>query len=148
MAKKGAKLAYIKKLRGICPEGYEMQYYKAGGQLCKKCMKKAQEGGSVNGDPVEEFKKGHKLKKDCGGAKVKFQGGSKINANDTIHVGKKIYNLSDKKTPYKKMTPNDYHKLSNSDRNRVDEKDLDSGRSVNDGGPDNPVNKKWTPKKK
>jgi hypothetical protein len=43
-AKFGAKLNYIKQLRGDCPEGYETAYYKAGGRLCKKCMKKAQEG--------------------------------------------------------------------------------------------------------
>ena len=39
-AKFGAKLNYIKELRGQCPEGYEIQYYKSGGHLCKKCMKK------------------------------------------------------------------------------------------------------------
>ena len=36
-AKFGAKLNYIRSLRGQCPDGYELQYYKSGGQLCKKC---------------------------------------------------------------------------------------------------------------
>jgi hypothetical protein len=39
MAKQGAKLAYIKRLRGECPEGYEARTYKIGGKVCKKCEK-------------------------------------------------------------------------------------------------------------
>jgi hypothetical protein len=39
MAKEGAKLQYIKKLRGECPEGYEAKTYKIGGKICKKCEK-------------------------------------------------------------------------------------------------------------
>ncbi len=64
-AKFGAKLDYIKQLRGQCPDGYEMQYYKAGGQLCKKCMKKQamQEGGDFPQDPIDQFKCGRKMKK-------------------------------------------------------------------------------------
>jgi len=69
-AKNGAKLNYIKYLRGQCPDGYDLQYYKSGGQLCKKCIKKAQEGINTV-DPVEQFKSGHKLrKKAC--SKMKF----------------------------------------------------------------------------
>ena len=64
-AKFGAKINYIKKLRGQCPDGYELQYYKSGGQLCKKCMKKQviQEGGNVPQDPIDQFKCGRKMKK-------------------------------------------------------------------------------------
>ena len=64
-AKFGAKINYIKKLRGQCPDGYELQYYKSGGQLCKKCMKKQviQEGGNVTQDPIDQFKCGRKMKK-------------------------------------------------------------------------------------
>lgn len=82
-AKHGAKIAYIKQLRGICPDGFEMKYYKAGGQLCKKCMKKAQEGGNMpSGDnAIDQFKKGRKMKKDCGGSKLKFaENGSKLHS--------------------------------------------------------------------
>lgn len=39
MAKEGAKLQYIKRLRGECPEGYEAKTYKIGGKICKKCEK-------------------------------------------------------------------------------------------------------------
>lgn len=64
-AKFGAKINYIKKLRGQCPDGYELQYYKSGGQLCKKCMKKQviQEEGNVPQDPIDQFKCGRKMKK-------------------------------------------------------------------------------------
>lgn len=39
-AKTGAKLNHIAYLNGHCPEGYEMQYYRVGGTVCKKCAKK------------------------------------------------------------------------------------------------------------
>ena len=38
-AKAGAKLTYIKRLRGECPEGYEPKLYRAGGKVCTKCEK-------------------------------------------------------------------------------------------------------------
>lgn len=64
-AKFGAKINYIKKLRGQCPDGYDLQYYKSGGQLCKKCIKKQvmQEGGNAPQDPIDQFKCGRKIKK-------------------------------------------------------------------------------------
>ena len=67
-AKFGAKINYIKKLRGQCPDGYELQYYKSGGLLrkeCKKCMKKQvmQDGGDLPQDPIDQFKCGRKMKK-------------------------------------------------------------------------------------
>ena len=67
-AKFGAKINYIKKLRGQCPDGYELQYYKSGGLLrkeCKKCMKKQvmQDGGDLPQDPIDQFKCGRKIKK-------------------------------------------------------------------------------------
>ena len=59
-SKLGAKLNYIKQLRGECPEGYEIEKYLAGG--CVACRKKMKEGASV----VERFKSekcGGKMKK-------------------------------------------------------------------------------------
>lgn len=101
VAKFGAKLNYIRQLKGQCPEGYQMAYYKEGGQLCKRCMKVHQDGGEVdpttqqtiagqfrsakcgtkmkkksNGGAVEKEKCGGKpklKKKACGGTKMKFQ---------------------------------------------------------------------------
>lgn len=64
-AKFGAKINYIKELRGQCPDGYELQYYKSGGQLCKKCIKKQvmQNGEDFPQDPVSQFKCRRKIKK-------------------------------------------------------------------------------------
>lgn len=42
VARNGAKLNYIKRLKGECPDGYEMTYFKAGGKVCKKCQKKVE----------------------------------------------------------------------------------------------------------
>lgn len=75
MARHGAKLNYIKSLRGQCPDGYEVSYFKKGGQLCKTCIKKQvtmEEGGTMPSDPVEAFKNSHKkikrnIKKEGGG---------------------------------------------------------------------------------
>lgn len=50
MAKQGAKLTYIRRLRGECPEGYEARTYKIGGKVCKKC---------------------EKIEAECGGGKAK-----------------------------------------------------------------------------
>lgn len=61
-AKFGAKLNYIKGLNGQCPEGTEMQYFKEGGTICKKCVAK-QKNGDKEYDPVEQFKCGRKMKK-------------------------------------------------------------------------------------
>lgn len=63
-AKNGSKLNYLKRLRGICPEGEEMKYYKVGGKVCKKCMKKSA-GGNFREAPknaLEAFKCGKKMK--------------------------------------------------------------------------------------
>lgn len=63
-AQNGAKLEYIKRLNGMCPEGYEMQKYAVGGQLFSKCMKcggKNEKKG--NGGPVEQFKEARSKRK-------------------------------------------------------------------------------------
>ena len=86
-AKFGAKLNYIKKLRGQCPDGYEVSYYKVGGTLCKKCRKKQimQDGGDLPQDPIAQFKCGRKLKKKKDGGDLETSKPTKTN-----------------KTPYKK----------------------------------------------
>ena len=69
MAKQGTKLEYIQRLRGICPEGYELKMFKAGGKVCKKCQKieeackgkKMEDGGES--PIVQQFKNGRKCKK-------------------------------------------------------------------------------------
>lgn len=71
-AKFGAKLNYIKKLNGQCPEGMEMYYYKQGGRLCRKCMQIKQNKGEreVPSNPIDAFKCGRKIKKDRNGKKL------------------------------------------------------------------------------
>ena len=58
-AKHGAKLNYLASLRGICPEGSHTEYFKAGGQICRKCVKDAEENAQ---------KAVKKNKMACGGA--------------------------------------------------------------------------------
>lgn len=120
MAKLGAKLNYVQTLRGECPEGYEVEKYMAGG--CVKCKKKAAEGTKV----VDIFKEkcGGKAKKRV----KKDQKGAVVNKADTVHTSKGIYNVSNKKLPYKKMTPADYKKLPHNEKVKVDLKDQENGR--------------------
>ena len=64
-AKFGAKLNYIRKLNGQCPEGMEMYYYKQGGRLCKKCIQAKQNEEEIEypSNPIDAFKCGRKIKK-------------------------------------------------------------------------------------
>ena len=61
-SKLGSKLNYIKRLKGACPEGEELQYYKEGGMIKAKCgckTLKAQGGDTLTvkkQNPVQEFK--------------------------------------------------------------------------------------------
>jgi hypothetical protein len=75
MARYGAKLNYIRSLKGECPEGQEVKYFKQGGQMKCKCVDKAAGGEKVKDGKKEiaDFKK----KKACGGLKAKFQPGGK-----------------------------------------------------------------------
>lgn len=73
MARLGAKLEYYKKLKGVCPEGQELVFFKQGGRICKACQKKAnkvEKGKKMN--PVEEFKNKRKdIKSNKCGSKMK-----------------------------------------------------------------------------
>lgn len=65
-AKLGAKLDYIRKIKGLCQEDEELVYMKKGGRVCPVCEKKkkamkAKEGEKL--DAVKEFKCGRKVKK-------------------------------------------------------------------------------------
>lgn len=67
MAKDGAKLNYLKQLRGQCPEGTELKYFKEGGTICSKCVK-AQNGIKTKKPQKQYFKK------------------ELVNPNDTVHT--------------------------------------------------------------
>lgn len=59
VAKFGTKLNYIKQLRGICPDGYEMQYFQKGGRVCKQCVQKNMKKEIKS--PIDAFKCGRKV---------------------------------------------------------------------------------------
>lgn len=142
IAKLGTKLNYIQRLRGQCPEGYEVEKYMAGG--CVKCKKKAAEGTKV----VDIFKEkcGGKAKKrvtkkkNMGGTVSnswsipKDQKGAVVNKTDTVHTSKGIYNVSNKKLPYKKMTKSEYSNLPLKDKMKVDTKDQKNARTASGAG--------------
>lgn len=54
--KNGAKLDYIKQLKGICPEGYEVSYFEQGGSVVKKCKKCEEKGGALPYRPISAEK--------------------------------------------------------------------------------------------
>lgn len=88
-ARLGAKLDYINKLKGNCPDGSEPYYFKEGGSMkkgCKPCMQKAQSGAKTKKvNEVQKFKSRN--------VKVsEFKG--KANEADTVHVNKNIYSLT------------------------------------------------------
>ena len=69
MARLGSKLNYIQKLNNKCPEGYEIEYYRAGGELCSRCRQGAipmtakKNGGVAKDIKAEIAKCGCKTKK-------------------------------------------------------------------------------------
>ena len=107
MARLGSKLNYIQKLNNKCPEGYEIEYYQAGGELCSRCRQGAipmaakKNGGVAKDIKAEIAKCGCKAKKKkaengtvldkCGGKakKKKMQDGGKSNY-DTKKVAENI----------------------------------------------------------
>lgn len=107
MARLGSKLNYIQKLNNKCPEGYEIEYYRAGGELCSRCRQGAipmaakKNGGVAKDIKAEIAKCGCKAKKKkaengtvldkCGGKakKKKMQDGGKSNY-DTKKVAENI----------------------------------------------------------
>ena len=89
-AMKGTKLNYIKELKGICPEGYEMQYFAKGGHLCPVCKPKK----------VEEAKCGKKMK----AKKHEGGGGVSTTVNDIKNQMKNNQQTPQKQTS-KKQAP-------------------------------------------
>lgn len=118
-ARFGAKLNYIRTLKGNAPEGEEVVYFKSGGQVQKKFVKKGAAGAKdqKNGkDVIKDFKK-----KACGGTKMKFADGGKpkviINKNDTVHVNGQPRSLTNSdgtkvnpKSPYPVYSAKEYQK--------------------------------------
>ena len=93
-AKFGAKLNYIKKLNGQCPEGMEMYYYKQGGRLCRKCIQAKQNEEEIEypSNPIDAFKCGRKMKKKKQGGDLETSKPTKTNKTPFI-----VYNDKGKK---------------------------------------------------
>lgn len=148
----GAKLNYFKSLKHQCAEDEEVVYYKKGGSVTCGCKKK-ENGGEVKkdcgGSAIAKFKmrKGStgmelsekkttkKSSQQTNNQQNNQQNSQKINPNDTIHINGQIKSLTDKpikdkNNTYKPLTPEEYKKLKNKDKDRVAEKDAASGRSV------------------
>ena len=115
--KLGGHLAYLNKLKGICPEGEELVYMKEGGRVCPKCMKKAEkaQGGKKlpeKKNAISDFKEKRKA----------------VNPNDTVNTKFGPRDLNGK-TKYPKYDANKENYDFNT-RMRVQEKDEKSGKKV------------------
>ena len=100
-AKFGTKLNYIKQLRGQCPDGYDIEYYKSGGNLCKKCVKKQIE----TGDTLTDFKN-RKIESDKCGKKIKkkkCQNGGFVSFNQNGNVLERFQKGKPVRKPIKKQ---------------------------------------------
>lgn len=125
VARHGAKLNYIKSLKHQCAEDEEVYYYKKGGSVGCGCKKK-EDGGEVK-----------KAGLGCGIVK-KFKmmrQGNDINPNDTIHTNNGPKSLTGKTIKHKgkeikPLSKDEYRKLPNKDKDKVDTKDAARGRQV------------------
>lgn len=117
LAERGSKLNYIRRLKGLCPDGQETYFFKDGGMIksgCKPCMAKAQKGQELKkkGNAVQDFKNKRKH----------------INENDTIHTKYGVRDLNGN-TKYPKWNP-DKENYTTRERQRVVEKDQESGKKI------------------
>lgn len=120
-ARLGAKLNYIRSLKGNAPEGEEVVYYKCGGRVKKKCVKKNACGAkteSTGRDVIKAFKDkcGSKMKKKsckefggniesdkCGSKMKKKACGAKFELGG--EVSKKPKKQETKKVQLKRLDP-------------------------------------------
>lgn len=107
-AMNGAKLNYINKLNGKCPQGTHLSYYRIGGTLCKKCEADAYNESS---DPIKAFKQkcGGKVKKaakqKCGGKVKKKELGGEIDDKKNQPKPKLVKKPQNKIIPKKPQNP-------------------------------------------
>lgn len=102
-AMKGTKLDYIKELKGICPEGFEITYQAMGGHICPVCKQKK----------IDEAKCGKKMKKHEGGGQTNGVSNTVKAITKDIQDSKRMteYKAPDG-TVYKNITPEDSAFLS------------------------------------
>ena len=108
VAMNGAKLNYINKLNGKCPQGTHLSYYRIGGTLCKKCEADTYNESS---DPIKAFKQkcGGKVKKavkqKCGGKVKKKELGGEMDDKKNQDKPKLVKKPQNKITPKKPQNP-------------------------------------------
>lgn len=127
-ARLGAKLNYVRKLKGDCPEGQEVVYFKSGGRVCKKCIEKGREGIQTGKDVVDNFKNRTKTEtyKDIDGTgKNKIQRTITYREptmkNDTTYNRTKHSEYGDNRLKYSSSNSNPNN---NRDQYKKDEKDF------------------------
>ena len=95
-AMNGAKLNYINKLNGKCPQGTHLSYYRIGGTLCKKCEADAYNESS---DPIKAFKQ------KCGGKVKKKELGGEVDDKKNQPKHKLVKKPQNKIIPRKPQNP-------------------------------------------
>ena len=95
-AMNGAKLNYINKLNGKCPQGTHLSYYRIGGTLCKKCEADAYNESS---DPIKAFKQ------KCGGKVKKKELGGEVDNKKNQPKPKLVKKPQNKIIPKKPQNP-------------------------------------------
>ena len=73
-AKYGARLNYLRSLKGKCPEGEKLVYFQKGGKACKACEQAEKVKNGTKIDEISNFKQKQKQKrieKQSCGSKIK-----------------------------------------------------------------------------
>ena len=98
MAKLGAKINYLKKINGQCPEGFEAEKFKVGGTIktkCKPCedkAKKMEDGSKIEASKsktIEEYKKERDAKNIITDKK---KVADQLKENESVKISKLGYN--------------------------------------------------------
>ena len=152
-AKFGAKLNYIRKLNGQCPEGMEMYYYKQGGRLCRKCIQAKQNEEEIEypSNPIDAFKCGRKMKKKkceiggtvdmdkCGAKMKKKQQGGDLETSKPTKTNKTPFIVYNDKGKKKVTYVKDQATRDSLYANRYNDQEVQATK------PGSYKNGKWTP---
>lgn len=152
-AKFGAKLNYIRKLNGQCPEGMEMYYYKQGGRLCRKCIQARQNEEEIEypSNPIDAFKCGRKMKKKkceiggtvdmdkCGAKMKKKQQGGDLETSKPTKTNKTPFIVYNDKGKKKVTYVKDQATRDSLYANRYNDQEVQATK------PGSYKNGKWTP---
>lgn len=111
IARLGSKLNYIQKLNNKCPEGYEIEYYQAGGNVVTTCKRCAQKGAipmaaKKNGGVAKDIK-AEIAKCGCKAKKKKAENGTVLDKCGGKAKKKKMQDGGDMTNP--KIRPSQDH---------------------------------------